>query len=143
MHYDIFQSITRLQTVLLLSIHCKHQFRILQYIILAYTEFFKLFNQNSPKKNRNARILEMCLHGGEIPQLCKNYLLTDCHPLRVEPTFAKVNVGRKEIFSWLRDLRFRIDSNGFGSLDTHKDQATLLSVFCRRAPRNFSGPCST
>ena len=33
MHYDIFRSITRLQTVLLHSIHCKHQFRILQYII--------------------------------------------------------------------------------------------------------------
>ena len=27
-HYDIFRSITRLQTVLLHSIHCKHQFRI-------------------------------------------------------------------------------------------------------------------
>ena len=33
MHYDIFRRITRLQTVLLHSIHCKHQFRILQYII--------------------------------------------------------------------------------------------------------------
>ena len=33
MHYDIFRFITRLQTVLLHSIHCKHQFRILQYII--------------------------------------------------------------------------------------------------------------
>ena len=37
MHYDIFRSITRLQTVLLHSIHCKHQFRILQYIIFVYT----------------------------------------------------------------------------------------------------------
>ena len=33
MHYDIFRSISRLQTVLLHSIHCKHQFRKLQYII--------------------------------------------------------------------------------------------------------------
>ena len=37
MHYDTFRSITRLQTVLLQSIHCKHQFRILQYIIFVYT----------------------------------------------------------------------------------------------------------
>ena len=37
MHYDIFRSITRLQTVLLHSIHCKPQFRILQYIIFVYT----------------------------------------------------------------------------------------------------------
>ena len=37
MHYDIFRSITRLQTVLLHSIHCKHQIRILQYIIFVYT----------------------------------------------------------------------------------------------------------
>ena len=37
MHYDIFRSITRLLTVLLHSIHCKHQFRILQYIIFVYT----------------------------------------------------------------------------------------------------------
>ena len=37
MHYDIFRSITRLQTVLLHSILCKHQFRILQYIIFVYT----------------------------------------------------------------------------------------------------------
>ena len=37
MHYDIFPRITRLQTVLLHSIHCKHQFRILQYIIFVYT----------------------------------------------------------------------------------------------------------
>ena len=37
MHYDIFRSITRLQTVLLHSIHCKHQFRILHYIIFVYT----------------------------------------------------------------------------------------------------------
>ena len=37
MHYDIFRSNTRLQTVLLHSIHCKHQFRILQFIILVYT----------------------------------------------------------------------------------------------------------
>ena len=32
-HYDIIRCITRLQTVLLHSIHCKHQFRIIQYII--------------------------------------------------------------------------------------------------------------
>ena len=38
MHYDIFRSITRLQTVLLHSIHCKHQFSILQYIIIVYTD---------------------------------------------------------------------------------------------------------
>ena len=37
MHNDIFRSITRLQTVLLHSIHCKNQFRILQYIIFVYT----------------------------------------------------------------------------------------------------------
>ena len=37
MHYDIFRSITRLQTVLLHSIHCKYQFRILEYIIFVYT----------------------------------------------------------------------------------------------------------
>ena len=37
LHYDIFRSITRLQTVLLHSTHCKHQFRILQYIIFVYT----------------------------------------------------------------------------------------------------------
>ena len=37
MYYDIFRSITRLQTVMLHSIHCKHQFRILQYIIFVYT----------------------------------------------------------------------------------------------------------
>ena len=37
LHYDIFRSITRLQTVLLHSIHSKHQFRILQYIIFVYT----------------------------------------------------------------------------------------------------------
>ena len=37
MHYNIFRSFTRLQTVLLHSIHCKHQFRILQYIIFVYT----------------------------------------------------------------------------------------------------------
>ena len=36
MHYYIFRSITRLQTVLLHSIHCKHQFRILQYTIFVY-----------------------------------------------------------------------------------------------------------
>ena len=36
-HYDLFRSITRLQTVLLYSTHCKHQFRILQYIIFVYT----------------------------------------------------------------------------------------------------------
>ena len=33
MHYHIFRSTTRLQTFLLHSIHCKHQFRILEYII--------------------------------------------------------------------------------------------------------------
>ena len=32
LHYYIFPRITRLQTVLLHSINCKHQFRILQYI---------------------------------------------------------------------------------------------------------------
>ena len=37
MHYYIFRSITRLQTFLLHSIHCNHQFRILQYIIYVYT----------------------------------------------------------------------------------------------------------
>ena len=37
MHYNIFRSITMLHTVLLHSIHCKTQFRILQYIILVYT----------------------------------------------------------------------------------------------------------
>ena len=37
MHYDIFPRITRLQTVLLHSIHCKHQFHILQYITFVYT----------------------------------------------------------------------------------------------------------
>ena len=37
MHYDIFRSITRLQTVLLHSINCMLQFRILQYIIFVYT----------------------------------------------------------------------------------------------------------
>ena len=37
MHYHIFRSITRLQTVLLHSIHCKHQFRILHFIIFVYT----------------------------------------------------------------------------------------------------------
>ena len=36
-HYDIFRSITRLQTVLLHSTHCKHQLRILQYIIFVFT----------------------------------------------------------------------------------------------------------
>ena len=36
MHYDIFRSITRLQTVLLHSIHCMHQFRIFRYIIFVY-----------------------------------------------------------------------------------------------------------
>ena len=38
MHYDIFRSLTRLQTFLLHSIHCKHQLRILQYIIFVYTK---------------------------------------------------------------------------------------------------------
>ena len=33
MHYDIFQRITRLQTVLLHSKRCKYEFRILQYNI--------------------------------------------------------------------------------------------------------------
>ena len=37
MHYDIFRSITRLQTVLLHPNHCKHQFRILQYIKFLYS----------------------------------------------------------------------------------------------------------
>ena len=37
MPYDIFRIITRLQTVLLHSIHCNNQFRILQYIIFVYT----------------------------------------------------------------------------------------------------------
>ena len=37
MHYDIFRSITRLKTVLLHSIRCKHQFRVLNYIIFVYT----------------------------------------------------------------------------------------------------------
>ena len=37
MHYDIFWSITRSQTVLLHSMNCKHQLRILQYIIFVYT----------------------------------------------------------------------------------------------------------
>ena len=37
MHYDVFRSITLIQTVLLHSIHCKHQFRKLQYIIFVYT----------------------------------------------------------------------------------------------------------
>ena len=37
MHYNIFRSITWLQTFLLHSIHCKHQFLILQYIKYVYT----------------------------------------------------------------------------------------------------------
>ena len=37
MHYYIFRSITRLQAVLLHSIHCRHQYRILEYIIFVYT----------------------------------------------------------------------------------------------------------
>ena len=37
MHYDIFRRITRLQTVLLRSIHCKYELRILQYIIFVDT----------------------------------------------------------------------------------------------------------
>ena len=37
MHYDIFRSITRLQTVLLHSIHSKPQFRILLYIIFVFS----------------------------------------------------------------------------------------------------------
>ena len=40
MHYVIFRSITRLQTVLQHPIHCKHQFRICKY-------FFKIFFENS------------------------------------------------------------------------------------------------
>ena len=36
-HYDIFPRITRLQTVLLHSIHRKYEFRILQCIILVDT----------------------------------------------------------------------------------------------------------
>ena len=43
MHYDIFRSITRLQTVLLHSIHRKLQFRILQYIIFVYTNYSRLW----------------------------------------------------------------------------------------------------
>ena len=42
MHYYIFRSITRLQTVLLHSIHCKNQFRILQYITFVYTNYSRL-----------------------------------------------------------------------------------------------------
>ena len=42
MHYDISRSNTRLQTVLLHSIHCKHQFSILQYIIFVYTNYSRL-----------------------------------------------------------------------------------------------------
>ena len=37
MHYDIFRRITRLQTVLLHSIHCKYVLRILKYIIFVDT----------------------------------------------------------------------------------------------------------
>ena len=37
MHYDILRSITRLHTVMLDSINCKHHFRIFQYIIFVYT----------------------------------------------------------------------------------------------------------
>ena len=37
MHYDMFRRITRLQTVLLHSIHCKNKFRILQYLIFVDT----------------------------------------------------------------------------------------------------------
>ena len=37
MQYDIFRRITRLQTVLLHSIHCKYEFRILPYIIFVET----------------------------------------------------------------------------------------------------------
>ena len=33
MHYDIFRIITRLQTVLLHSIYCMYEFRLLPYII--------------------------------------------------------------------------------------------------------------
>ena len=42
MHYVISRSVTRLQTVLLHSIHCKNQFRILQYIIFVYTNYTRL-----------------------------------------------------------------------------------------------------
>ena len=37
MHYDIFRRITRLQTVLPHSIHCKYVFRILPHIIFVDT----------------------------------------------------------------------------------------------------------
>ena len=37
MHCDIFRRITRLQTVLLHSIDCKYEFRILPYIIFVDT----------------------------------------------------------------------------------------------------------
>ena len=42
-HYDIFRSISRLQTVLLHSIQCKHQFRILQCFIFVYTNQSRLW----------------------------------------------------------------------------------------------------
>ena len=32
MHYDIFRRLTRLQTVLLHSIHCKYEFRVLPFV---------------------------------------------------------------------------------------------------------------
>ena len=35
--FSLYRTVTRLQTVLLHSIHCKHQFRILEYIIFVYT----------------------------------------------------------------------------------------------------------
>ena len=43
MHYYIFRSITRLQTVLLHSINCKKKFRILPYIIFVYTNLSRLW----------------------------------------------------------------------------------------------------
>ena len=55
MHYDIFRSITRLQTILLHSIHCKHQFRILQYIIFAWYAEFKHGRTNTDDAKRSGR----------------------------------------------------------------------------------------
>ena len=37
MHFDLFPRITRLHTVLLQSMHCKDEFRILHYIKLVHT----------------------------------------------------------------------------------------------------------
>ena len=45
MHYDIFRSITRFQTVLLHSIHCKYEFSMLRYIIfLSHTNHVYDYN---------------------------------------------------------------------------------------------------